>query len=246
MGNYTVGRCLTARIWVDTGEPPKGAEKVLTLRDDTRQRVFQKPGTPSSGSPRPIAEYIASVCGRWLGVKVPTVHLCNSPGPVSLSCSVEPCIPWAELKQKPHDHLFARAVERLADFAGVVVLDLLVRLADEERCVNHSNHLYSTAEDAWYSIDYAPSLCHSKYFGRITYQDELIAAMRSNPQTIAATLRRAQDIPVASFTLLLDSIPSSFPATTPTKYDLIEQLRGQHAVLADVVSAWCRAKSILL
>jgi hypothetical protein len=243
---YIVGRCFTSRTWHDTGRQREHGDKVRTLLDDNGHCAFQKPGTPEAGSVRPWAEYIASVCGRWIDVPVPIVRLREQNPIVSISCSVGPSIEWSRLRASyTADGVFAIAIDALKSFTGVIVLDLLVRLADEERTSNHSNHIFCLTNSRWYSIDYAPSLWHPAHYGQITYQPELLDAMRANPTPIWTSLALAKAIPDKALDELLSALPELVPGEH-SKDSLIETLRNSRDSIDTTVTAWCRDNSITL
>jgi hypothetical protein len=244
-GLYEVESCLSLHEWRDTGELPRGAEKVHVLVDEAGRRAFQKPGEPHQNNPRPVAEYVASVCAHWIGVRVPKVKLADRGGPASLSCSVEPCSDWATISQWPPDEMRRIAVDKFSAFTNVVVLDLLVALADEERGLVHSNHVFRTTDHVWYSIDYAPSLGHPKFSGMIVYQDELVTAMREFPSPIRRALVRAQRIPDNALGALSSGIPDSILEPI-AKRQLFNSLKKGRDEIGNRIRAWCAANKVAL
>jgi hypothetical protein len=54
--------------------------------------------------------------------------------------------------------------------------------------------------NSWYSIDYAASLWHPAYYRKVTYQPELLDAMRANPAPISTSLALARAIPMRLWT----------------------------------------------
>src|SRR5579864_2270854 len=209
--------------WLPSGRSEVGSGNsrwVVSRR--TGLEALLKPGDDRKNRWGAAQEYIASIIGGWLGLRVKRVELAFCWGlPVALCYQVGTICDGNRAVRHSDDAIRVLAARELPTIAGVLVLDALINAGSR-----HPRHLVF-AKDAgqWISLDYSdcfgtppfhdqstgPPLIGNPRaaFGDAYFREFRDVALRREA-AIEATCDVAEGIPDGSIEALVGSIPPEF------------------------------------
>jgi hypothetical protein len=193
-----------------------------------------------------MREFVASVMARWLNVRVPAVELYIHPaGPAALSIFAgQTVLTWGQAMNEPvYAALRPMAIQQLAEFTGVLVLDILVGAQDR---ANAGNAIYIVERGEWYGIDYSFSFGLGNTTGvgdpnqpyDTSYLPEFMQAIPNSHEAIKRSAAQAELIPESAVRELLAAPPLLF-ATPQERADMANYILNRRSRLQDVLTAWC-------
>jgi hypothetical protein len=236
---------MTKDQWEDAGYTQLGGEdKGIWVRSKDRSRfALCKPGPGQPPSTCALREYLASIIGHWIAVKVPRVELdVVGTRPVALSMKAAgTSVDWSQLMGgDDYVELRPTALSRLDGLATIIVLDALLGVGNRPAPpLSHGNHVYVVEESMWYSIDYADAF---RPEFDLDYQPEFVERVLKAQAEISRLLCQVETIPDEALQCLLKIAPAEFATADDRKSMLRFILERRHTV-RQIVLDWCQARA---